>query len=263
MRKYIRIAKVVLKNAYIRDSKIIGSVTSNLLISLSEIAITLTLFSAIFNNTKNLAGWNYYQIIFLYTLMKGITLINGLLARKGLADMAKKYVRTGEYDFYLTKPVNSMLLVSMSKPKIYNLLTLFFVAILAVYSLIRAQVPIMPISVVFFILLLIVGIILFYFINVVTIIPAFWFIRLYSLSDVINRISQVMRYPAGIYPFATKVILFTILPVLVVTYIPTWQLFNAPNYFYLLYAVVITIIFGFAANALWKFGEKHYGSASS
>jgi len=47
MKKYLKIAKIVLKNAYIRDSKIIGNVTSNLLVSLTEVAITLTMFSTI------------------------------------------------------------------------------------------------------------------------------------------------------------------------------------------------------------------------
>lgn len=263
MKKYLKIAKIVLKNAYIRDSKIIGNVTSNLLVSLTEVAITLTMFSTIFKNTDSLAGWNIYQVVFLYTLMKGITLINGVYARRGLADMAKKLIRTGEYDFYATKPVNSMFLVSMSKPKIYNLLTLFFVAILSVYCVVKSGMPISLVSIFFFVLFLLVGIILFYFINVVSVIPAFWFIRLFSLSDVVNRFTQLMRYPAGIYPMATKIVLFTIIPVLVVTYFPAWQLFNAPNYLYLLYAVIITLIFGIVANYLWKIGEKHYGSASS
>ena len=177
--------------------------------------------------------------------------------------MAKKLIRTGEYDFYATKPVNSMFLVSMSKPKIYNLLTLFFVAILSVYCVVKSGMPISLVSIFFFVLFLLVGIILFYFINVVSVIPAFWFIRLFSLSDVVNRFTQLMRYPAGIYPMATKIVLFTIIPVLVVTYFPAWQLFNAPNYLYLLYAVIITLIFGIVANYLWKIGEKHYGSASS
>lgn len=263
MKRYFKILAIILKNSYIRDSKIIGSVSSSIMMSLVEILITLTLFSAIFNNTNSIAGWNFYQMIFLYTLLKSMTLINGIVARGGLAKMSSEYVRRGDYDFYLTKPLNSMLLVSMSKPRVYNVMVLIPTIALAIYAALRSGISIGLGNIMWFLVAFIIGTVLFYFINVITIVPVFWFVRLFSLKDLMNRFSQFMRYPSGIYSFATRVIFYSILPILVVTYLPAWFLFNPPSPVYIIYMLGITVLFGFIAERLWKLGEKHYGSASS
>lgn len=261
--RYWNILKIILKNAYIRDTKIPGVVTANLLSSFVEIFITLTLFGAIFGNINSLSGWNYYQVVFLYLLMKNISLINGFVARSGLTSMAKEYIRMGDYDFYLLKPANPIALVSFSKPRVYNVILMIFTTGLSVWAAIKSGIPMGVGNILGFFLMAILGAILFYFLTVITIVPSFWFVRLYSLSDLMNRAIQIMRYPAGIYSFAVKVIFFTAFPVLAVTYLPSWTLFNSVRVEYIVYMFVITTLFGWIAISLWHLGEKHYGSASS
>lgn len=261
--RYFKILKIILKNAYIRDSKILGSVTSEILISFVEIIISLTILLTIFQNTESLAGWNYWQVLFLFFLMKVLMLISGLFFRAGLSTMAKELVRRGDYDFYLTKPVNSLILVSISKPRIYNLIILPFLIFMMIYSAINSGIEIHFINSFWFLILIIFSSLLIYFINVITVTPAFWFVKLFSLSDVMNRLSQFMRYPAGIYSLVVRVVFYTLLPVLAVTYLPAYILFYQPKPAYIIYMIAITAIFGFLAVKFWKIGEKHYGSASS
>lgn len=261
--KYWNILKIIIKNAYIRDLKIPGVVTVNVLNSFVEIIITLTMLSAIFGNIESLAGWSYYQVLFLYALMKTIALINGLVARKGLSRMAKEYVHTGEYDFYLTKPVNSLIMVSLSKPRVYNILIIIFTVSLGIWSVIKSGSEISPWNVFGFLIMFVLAIILFYFLTVISIVPSFWFIRLYSLSDLMNRAIQFMRYPSGIYSLFVRVIFYTALPILAVTYLPAWILFNDIKIIYIIYMIAITLVFGALSFYLWKLGERHYGSASS
>jgi len=261
--RYWKILKIIIRNAYIRDRKIPGVVTSKVFTSLLEVIITITMFSAIFSNIESLAGWNYYQVIFLYLMMKNIALINGIIARGGLTAMAKEYVRMGDYDFYLVKPVNTLALVSMSKPRFFNIIILFFTVALSIWVAMKTGIDLGIANILSFIFMAIFSVILYYFLFVITIVPVFWLVRLFSLSDLMNRASQIMRYPAGIYSMFAKVIFFTAFPVLAVTYLPSWTLFYSVKAEYIVYMVVITFFFGWIATRLWRLGEKNYGSASS
>ena len=261
--RYLRVLKIIIRNAYIRDSKIPGVVTANVLSSLIEITITMTMFSAIFGDIQSLAGWNYYQVVFLYLMMKNISLVNGIVARSGLTAMAKEYVRLGDYDFYLVKPMNTMALVSISKPRVYNFILLVFTIGLSIWAAAKSGSLISIGNIVGFIIMFALSCTLFYFLTVMTIVPSFWFVRLFSLSDLMNRAIQIMRYPAEIYSMPVRVIFFTAFPVLAVTYLPSWTLFNATKLEYIIYMVAITAIFGAIALAVWRAGEWHYGSASS
>lgn len=263
MIKYLKMLKTIFKNAYVRDKKIPGVVSSKVVYSLLDVFITLAMFSAIFSNITALAGWNYYQVIFLYLIMKIMTLFVGLIARGGINSMASTHIRTGYYDFYLVKPLNSLLFVSISEPRIYNIITMVLVTPMAVYAAMHTGINIYFINVLWFLVLMVFGTALYYFLNVITVVPVFWFVRLFSLKDVMNRASMLMRYPAGIYSRVVKIILFAIFPIVTVTYFPARTLFYPPDTRYIIFMLLITAAFGFIAFGLWKLGERNYGSASS
>lgn len=263
MIRYFRIFGIIFKNAYLRDIGIEGFAFFQLLISLLEIIMAIVLFNIIFNNISLLAGWSYFQVLFIFSIMKFTSVLSGLIYRKGLGKMANEMVRKGDYDFYLSKPANAMLMVSIREPRIYQIITLFAVMTLAIYSAIKSEATILPVNIIIFVIYLFIGQILFYFLSVISIVPTFWFVRLYSLYDVMNRFLQFARYPADIYSFSLKVFLFVFFPIMAVTYIPSRVLFYPIDYRYAIYMIIITSIFGLIAIKLWKMGERHYGSASS
>lgn len=263
MKKYYKILIILLKNSYIRDSKIPGYVLSSLAFNLVEIIFTVVFFNVIFDNTKSLAGWNFYQILFLYMIAKIVTSVNGFLTKNGTNAMSEELIRRGGLDIYLTRPVDPMVLVSISKPRIYGIISVLFEIGLAIYALAHVGIPFGILNIVFFILMFVLSFVLYYFLRWVTIIPAFWFIRLWSLRDLIGKLNQFMRYPAGIFPSVLKYALFIFFPILTVSYIPARTLFYQPRIEFIIYMFVATIFFGVLTKMFWQAGLKHYGSASS
>jgi len=263
MKKYFKITWILFKNAYIRDKKIPGQIFSKTLFNISEIAVTIIFFDVIFSNTRTLAGWNFYQVLFLYAFAKIIISINNGWARGGLNTFASEYIRRGDFDFYLTKPVNPMILVSLSKPRIYQFIAVIFEIGLAVYAIVAGHISIGLTNLIWFLILAILGMILYYFLSVLTVVPAFWFIKIWSLQDLIGRLSQVMRYPAGVFPSFIRVILMSVFPIIAISYLPTNLLFNQVKIEYIIYIVILIIIFGTLTNFIWKLGQRHYSSASS
>lgn len=261
--KFFKINTIIFRNAYIRDSKVPGFILANVLAQLLDIIISLVFFNVIFSNIKTLAGWNFYQVLFLYAYIKFIALIHQAWTRKGVITMAQDMVRLGEYDFFITKPFDSMVLVSISKPRLYSFITLFFNITLMIYAGSKAGIEIGISNFLWFILLTFFSVFLFYFLTVITVIPAFWITKLPTLTDLINRMIQFAKYPSGVFSRTLRVTLSTVFPIIVVSYFPVRTLFYPPEISYIVYMITITFVFGAFTRLLWRWGEKNYGSASS
>lgn len=263
MKRYFKIIWIIFKNAYIRDKKIPGQVFSKLLFNIAEIAVTIIFFEVIFSNTQTLGGWNFYQVLFLYAFTKVIISINNGWSKGGLNAFATEFVRRGDFDFYLTKPANPMILVSISKPRIYQFIAVIFEIGLAIYAVVAGQINIGLSNLIWFLVLTVFGIILYYFLSVLTVAPAFWLVKIWALQDLIGRLGQVMRYPAGVFPPFVRFVLMSVFPIIAISYLPVDILFNQVKIEYIIYIIVLTFVFGFLTNSIWKLGQNRYSSASS
>lgn len=263
MKKYLKIVWTVIRNAYIRDSKIPGFVFVSILTSMLEIVITIVFFDIIFSASDSIAGWTFYQVLFLYALAKTITSFHSALTKNGIQAMAHNYVRLGELDFYLTKPVDSMFLVSVSKPKIYSFVSMFMTIGLGTYALIHSGANFGFAGMVWFVFLALTTTLLYYYIEVLTIIPTFWLLQAWSLADAINKLQQFMRYPNGIFSKAIRYGLTFIFPIMVVAYYPVKVLFNGPSVSDIAIVFGVTAVFILITRYLWRLGERSYSSASS
>jgi ABC-2 type transport system permease protein len=263
IKKYILVTWMMIKNSYIRDSKISGYIVSKCATQIVEIFVNVIFFNIIFANTKELAGWSYYQVLFLYFFSRSIILLDNAIFKKGINTFAKTMVRKGDYDFFLIKPINPMYLTSISSPQIYYAISAIFYISLAVYALLQSGVVIHLASVLWFIFLSFFGLALYYFLNIICVIPTFWFIRLYTLKDIIHRFNGFMRYPIGILPFSLRFVLTVLFPIVIISNIPAATVFYPPNMLYIVYMITLTIVFGLIASAFWRFGQQRYSSASS
>lgn len=263
MKKYLKIMMTVIRNAYIRDSKIPGFVMVSLLTSMLDIFITIVFFDIIFSASASIAGWSFYQVLFLYSLSKTITSFHSALTKSGTQAMAHNYVRLGELDFYLTKPIDAMFLVSVSKPKIYSFLSMFLSIGLGTYALIQLGVSYSIVNAIWFVILALFTTVLFYYLQVLTIIPAFWLLQAWSLADAINKFQNFMRYPTGIFSKALQHILTLVFPIMTVSYFPAKVLFFGANLPDISLVILVTIAFILITRYLWRLGERSYSSASS
>lgn len=263
MKKYYKILAILLRNSYIRDSKIPGFVISNMVFNLVEILFTIIFFNVIFNNTETLAGWNFYQILFLYMIAKFVSSFHGIFTKRGTNNMSHDLIRQGDLDLYLIKPADPMFMVSISRPQVYGVISIIFELMLAGYAIAHTGITIGALNIIWFIILMFLSIILFYYLRWITLIPVFWTIRLFSLRDIMSRLGQFMRYPAGVFPAMIKWALFVLFPIMIVSYIPARTIFYSPNILIIGYMFIITLVFAIFTKYLWNLGLRHYGSASS
>jgi ABC-2 type transport system permease protein len=263
MIRYIKINLRLFRNSLIRDSQMPGHIVASVLFRVIDIVISLVFFNIIFNNVHELAGWSYWQVIFLYAFARSIITFHSAWTKRGIQTMSSGLIRHGEFDFYLAKPVDPMIMVSIRQPRIYNFITLLFMIPLAIYAAAKTGLPIGPENIFWFLILAFFGFILYYFLSVLVIIPTFWFIRLWTIGQIMDRLGTFMRYPAGIFSQIVKIALMVFFPVITISYIPAKMLFEAPEPKYIIFMILITLFFGIITRWFWRLGEKSYSSASS
>ena len=261
--KFFKIVKILMKNAMIRDSKVPGAVTVYILQELASIVVNIIFFNVIFANIASLGGWSFYQVLFLYAFSKTITSLSNAFTRAGLKDLGEHMIKYGDYDFHLIKPVDTMMLVSFSRPRPVKLLASFFYGAMAIYCAIHTGISIGPSNILWFILLTIFGILIVYSLEVITVIPAFKLVRVWSLPEIVPKMGEFMRYPIGIFTLPFKIFLFGVFPILAASYIPAEALFYPPQASRILYLMAIAVIFFIIIRKLWRVLERQYSSASS
>jgi ABC-2 type transport system permease protein len=163
--------------------------------------------------------------------------------------------------FYSLSP--SFLSVLLKRPRPYVILNTLFFIMLGSYSILKGGIQISFAGVCFLIFLTIFSVVLISFLRLLTVIPVFWFIRLWAIQDVLNKFVQFMRYPAKVFALPLRIGLFVVLPVLAASYIPASIFVIGFNWLQALYLMIITYIFVIITKAFWKAGLKKYGSASS
>ena len=263
MKMYLKTLYMFCKNAYIRDKGIPGFVIGGVLFEFIEIAVTVIMFNVIFDNTKSLGGWSFYQTLFLYAFVKVIFALNNTFFKGGIRSLAREMIREGTLDFHLTKPMNSLILMVMSKPKIYPLINGFFASLLAAYAIIVGNIPVTFAQFLWLIFLTFFSMILYVCLQLIIVIPVFWLTKVWALQSIMGRISQFMRYPARMFPPVLKTILLIIFPVLTVSYVPVATFIEPPRALLIFFIIFATLVFSLLTQLFWNLGLRKYTSASS
>lgn len=263
MKKFWRITYILYRNALIRDSKISLSLLAGIITSLFDGFVSIAIIFLVYTKTASIGGWNIYETLVLISVMQIIIVATNSWTKKGTGNFATSMVRMGDYDFYLTKPFDPMLSVSISKPRIYNLIKLPFFIFIFFYAINHIGHSVSLANILWFLPLFVCGFLLWYAIRIITVVPAFWIVKSWELTTITDRVSNIIKYPANIYPRILNLLFSTAFPIFIVAYLPVKVLLFEPKLSYIIYIIFITIAFLTIARKFWKFGEKFYGSASS
>lgn len=262
MKKFIKINLILIRNAWVRDSKISGYILSQILLQAFDVFVSVAFIKIVFLVSPQVGGWNIYELLFLFSYLQLVGTLNSSWLKRGVNSMAEEMIRMGEYDFYLTKPYDTLTLVSISKPRIYTMAKFFMYLAIMIYAL--SNIGGLPlVNYLWLGFLFVNSFLLFHAMRVLIVTPVFWTIRASSLTDVMDRMMHIMRYPATIYPRVLMLIFSTVFPILVISYFPVRSVLFQPDLRYIIYVVAITIIFNFLSRFFWNLGEKNYSSASS
>lgn len=254
---YFSFLKASLKEMLIYRLDCIVGMVSQIVTQLVEIIFIWI----VFQNTENLAGWNFMQVLLLY----GITLISVGISDfcfDALYDIGPKYIREGDFDKIMLRPVHPLISI-IGASKEFTALGYFGLGLaMTITMLIKLAIPITAILILKIVFFSIVGAAIIGAINTIFSIASFWTYRSNEIIWSFYRTYTFAQYPIDIYNKFIKVLITVILPFAFVAYYPTMDYLGINTYMIYL-SPIIAIVLWIIAVKVWNFALNKYRSTGN
>jgi ABC-2 type transport system permease protein len=239
-----------------------SSTYGNLSISIFWFILTILTVEIIFTQVSSIFSWTKYELLFLVGYYRLIFNLGYILFNKSI-DMIPGYIKSGELDIILTKPISSMFFVTFRHTRFYEFGQLFASTILIVYAALNLDWTFSFIHILSLVLGIVSGLIIIYCLYFSIAAFAIWTVNMEALPEFQFALSQALSYPTDIYGKILNIIFVTILPLAFVVTIPVKVLLNKSPYFLSLIGFIIAVLMLVMTKYFWDYALRHYTSASS
>ncbi len=217
-------------------------------------------------NGEVLDSWTFNEVLFIY----GFSLIpKGIdhLLFDNLWGMGYWVVAKGDFDKYLTRPVNSWFYVLTEKFCVDAFGDLFVGLVLVFYSVfsmppeIAAEINwlrLIPLAVV-----IPFAVMIYTSVKTATAAISFWTKRSGHITHMCYMTNEFASYPAKIYNNVVKTIITYILPFALTAYYPAIYLLRGESPWSLLVTIGVSVALFIISQLVWNLGLKAYESAGS
>ncbi len=217
-------------------------------------------------NGEVLDAWTFNEVLFIYgfsLIPKGIDhLLFDNLWRMGYWVVAK-----GDFDKYLTRPVNSWFYVLTEKfcvdafGDLFVGIILVFYSVLSMPSEIAADINWLRLIPVAFVMPF--AIMIYTSVKTGTAAISFWTKRSGHITHMCYMTNEFASYPTKIYNSVIKTIITYILPFALTAYYPAIYILRGESVWSLGVTVGVSVALFLLSQLIWKLGIKAYESAGS
>lgn len=254
VKNQIKVMILSFKYAVMREMLNKVTFLSNIIFMILNNSFFIIQWVVLFSLRENVGGYTFNQVLMLWAIASGTFGFAHFFFKKAYS--LSDTITNGKLDAYLVQPKNVLIscITSDVSPSalgdlIYGYIVIFLSGItiskfiLYTFFVISGGIIMVDIAI-------ILGSLSFYI----------------SKSDMIaetgnNFMIYFATYPDGIFKGIVKVILFTIIPIGITTYIPVWVLTKF-NLFYLLGVITFTIGITVLAFVIFYKGLKRYSSSN-
>lgn len=257
MSLYFSFLKIALKEILIYRVDCIVGIFAQLVVQL----VSLIFMFVVFQNTENIAGWNFHQILLLYGITRISIGISGYCF-DGLYDIGPKYIKNGDFDKILLRPVHPLISIIGASREFVSIADLFIGLGITIAMLIQLSIPITAILIIKILFFSIIGALIIGAINTILSISSFWTYRSNEVIWSFYRMYTFTEYPITIYNTFIRVLITIVLPFAFVAYYPTMAYLGLNTYMIYI-SPVVAIVLWIIAVKLWNLGLKKYRSTGT
>jgi ABC-2 type transport system permease protein len=172
-------------------------------------------------------------------------------------------VQLGTLDFTLVKPEDAQVLVSISRVGIWELVDMILGLVVLSVVLPRLGTVMSFGQITTFVVTLAAGGMILYSFWLMLATSAFWFVRVESMLAIFQNMYQAGRWPISIYPSWLRWLLTVLIPVGLVTTIPTEALVGRLSWEMVVGIVRLGVGMLVVSRMFWRVGVRYYTGASA
>ena len=224
--------------------------------------VGLVFLFALFGNIRSVGGWTLYEVALLYgCIMFGEGVLTLLF--QGSTGFAYR-IRNGDMDRFIVRPVPLLTQILGLQINFAGLFTMGNATALIIVSLGHLHATVTAGQIILFFINILFGVWIRVNFNIACNAFAFIFKTVGSLGTLFYYTQAFGKYPASIYPKAIQVILFTIIPHAVISYLPVSILLGKlPAWPYELGILASCVFIGFLTKWLFDWAITKYESAGN
>lgn len=229
-------------------------------------------------------GWVFSHLLYLIVIFKTDIIVNGLTQQAMLMFVGtylfltgvfmslfftnfsnmSEYIRTGQLDIYITKPVSLQFLTTMRYINFgYPIPDIVIGLSLIVIGWNNMNISVNVKNVLGFVLFLLCGIIWVYVLQIIPALCSFWTVKTSGIYSIAYSIHDMNKMPMGIYDKWIKKLGTYILPLFPMTNYPTLFVMGQLDTVQIVWGVFSPFLFLILVRLVWSKAVKRYTSASS
>ena len=262
MRRYLSLWWSFFQNSLTRDMEYKANFLGGLLIDVIFYGIQFFFFSVIYSYVEALGVFSREDVIIFLIVTFLVDTFYMFFFAGNVFNLNRWMVR-GDLDFFLLKPVHSQFMASFRYVKSYAIVSIGILSAWLISQILSYSSPIGAVNIFAFIISLIMGTVILYGVDFIISTSCFWFKNFSVAGWLSHEVIKFSTRPDTIYTGILRKILFSAVPMVLIASIPTRTLLYGPDYGYLSWQIIITLVFFLSTRMIWKRGLLRYESASS
>ena len=216
----------------------------------------------IFGQVDSLAGWRKEEVMILAVV--GM-LFHDIMEMFFMGNLQRfsHFIRHGEFDFILLKPVNSRFMASFRYAEFQNVFRIVIMVFVLSSLLQGAGISPTIYEWAGFFAFFLAGLIVFYNIFFTVITTNFWLINVFNFNDIFDRFLSAGRYPVDVFKGRLKSFFAYVIPLGLIATFATEIFLGRARLVSIALALFMVVATSLFSELFWRFALKHYQSASS
>jgi len=259
--RYFALLRIFMANSMQLEMEYRANLLIDFVSSLLGFGSGLVVIYAMFNHATAIGGWSLPEAVALFGVFMIFEAFIEVFLYPNLGKLPD-YVRTGNMDFMLLKPLSSQFLVSFRYFNIWRAPDAIVGSALLGYGMLQTG-GLAPTSIVLALLMLLAGAVTTYAIWCMLTTTAFWWVRVNNMMELFNAFFVAGRFPITAFPTWVRVILTFIVPIAFITTVPASAAVGRLAWPVAVGSLVIAAGFLLLSHLFWRRAVASYTSASS
>ncbi len=226
-------------------------------------AVHLAFFQVIYFNTDTIAGYTKADVFFFMATTFVIDAVDMTFFASGLW-MLNEFIRKGDFDMILSKPVSPLMYASMRYVSFGSLLDLCFAIGLLVVAFLNLGASPTALDIAAYLFLMGCGLVVMYSMQLFFASIGFIFVNASTgLQMGFHHLYQLAMKPEAIYKGVVRFLLLYFLPMIVISALPSLMILRGFQWEIFLACAAVASATLFGAIKFFYFALRRYESASS
>lgn len=223
--------------------------------------MVLVFLMLIKKTTNSFGGYTTDQMVVFFLTYQLLDL-GGQIIYRGVYSFGSM-VKSGEFDFLLSKPINPLFRSLTGSPDINDVLFLFPSLLISGYIFSSLHITVTASAVIWYLILLLNSFLIITALHIVVLTIGILTTEIDGIIWMYRDLVRLGQFPVSVYGEPLRSLLFFLVPIGIMITIPSEVLIQVPSTYSIFVAMVIGVSSLFISLRLWNWGLKQYSSASS